>query len=43
MAWPSNNESGYEFQTLGTSCRLPVEFDGLMLVSYHSADVKTDH
>ena len=34
MAWSSNHESGYEFQTLGASRRLPVEMDGLLLVSF---------
>jgi len=34
MAWASNSESGYEFQTLGENRRLPVEFDGLRLVSF---------
>ncbi|MDD0811739.1 type I-E CRISPR-associated endoribonuclease Cas2e [Curvibacter sp. RS43] len=35
MAWASQNESGYEFQTLGVSRRVPVEFDGLNLVAFH--------
>lgn len=35
MAWASNHESGYEFQTLGRSRRQPVEFDGLNLVAFH--------
>lgn len=35
MAWASNHESGYEFQTLGVNRRLPVEFDGLHLVAFH--------
>jgi CRISPR-associated protein Cas2 len=34
MAWASSHESGYEFQTIGPSRRLPVEFDGLMLVAF---------
>jgi CRISPR-associated protein Cas2 len=37
MAWASNHESGYEFQTLGPSRRLPVEMDGLMLVAFRPA------
>ena len=37
LAWASSHESGYEFQTLGPSRRLPVEFDGLMLVAFHPA------
>lgn len=35
MAWSSNHESGYEFQTLGANRRIPVEFDGLHLVAFH--------
>lgn len=38
MAWASNNESGYEFQTLGANRRVPVEFDGLRLVAFHPPD-----
>lgn len=38
MAWASNHESGYEFQTLGDNRRLPVEFDGLRLVAFHPVD-----
>jgi CRISPR-associated protein Cas2 len=38
MAWASSNESGYEFQTLGPSRRLAVEFDGLYLVAFHPPD-----
>jgi CRISPR-associated protein Cas2 len=34
MAWESRHESGYEFQTTGPNRRLPVEFDGLMLVAF---------
>ncbi len=42
MAWASNHESGYEFQTLGANRRIPVEFDGLHLVAFlppESADL----
>lgn len=35
MAWASRHESGYEFQTLGENRRLPIEFDGLHLVSFY--------
>ena len=38
MAWSSNHESGYEFQTLGPNRRLPVEFDGLNLVAFHPVE-----
>ena len=35
MAWNTNTESGYDFKTLGKNRRMPVEFDGLKLVSFH--------
>lgn len=38
MAWASNHESGYEFQTLGHNRRVPVEFDGLHLVAFHGQE-----
>lgn len=38
MAWSSNHESGYEFQTLGANRRVPVEFDGLHLVAFRPLD-----
>ncbi|MCQ4321963.1 type I-E CRISPR-associated endoribonuclease Cas2e [Stutzerimonas stutzeri] len=38
MAWASNHESGYEFQTLGANRRVPVEFDGLHLVAFRPLD-----
>jgi CRISPR-associated protein Cas2 len=34
MAWSTNTESGYDFETLGKNRRIPVEFDGLRLVSF---------
>ncbi|WPQ37470.1 type I-E CRISPR-associated endoribonuclease Cas2e [Achromobacter xylosoxidans] len=38
MAWASNCESGYAFQTLGENRRVPIEFDGLMFVAFHPVD-----
>lgn len=35
MAWNSNNDSGFEFKTLGSNRRLPVELDGIQLVSFY--------
>jgi CRISPR-associated protein Cas2 len=35
MAWSNSQEAGYEFQTLGPSRRLPVEYDGLYFVSFY--------
>ena len=34
MAWATNSESGYEFQTHGENRRMPVDYDGLRLVSF---------
>ncbi len=34
MAWATNTESGYDFQTYGQNRREPVEYDGLRLVSF---------
>ena len=35
MTWSTNTESGFDFKTLGQNRRLPVEFDGLKLVSFY--------
>jgi len=34
MAWASNSESGYDFQTLGSNRREPIDYDGLRLVAF---------
>lgn len=34
MVWSSNNESGFDFLTLGANRRIPVELDGIKLVSF---------
>jgi len=34
MAWASNHESGFEFQTYGKNRREPVDHDGLRLVRF---------
>jgi len=34
LAWQTNTESGFDFQTMGENRRIPVEFDGLRLVSF---------
>ena len=34
IAWATNTESGFEFQTLGENRRVPVDWDGLRLVSF---------
>jgi CRISPR-associated protein Cas2 len=34
MVWTTNTESGFDFQTLGSNRRIPVEMDGIKLVSF---------
>lgn len=34
MAWSTNTESGFDFLTLGKNRRIPIDFDGLKLVSF---------
>lgn len=34
MAWRTNNEAGFDFVTLGTNRRIPIELDGAKLVSF---------
>ena len=38
MAWSTNTESGFDFQTLGKNRRVPVILDGLKLVSFLPID-----
>jgi len=38
FAWKTNTESGYDFKTLGKNRRIPVDFDGLRLVSFLPED-----
>ncbi|MHB0990870.1 MAG: type I-E CRISPR-associated endoribonuclease Cas2e [Burkholderiales bacterium] len=34
MAWRTSNEAGFDFVTLGQNRRIPVEMDGVKLVSF---------
>lgn len=36
MAWKAPTDQGYEFRTAGRDRRIPVDFDGLKLVSFQS-------
>ncbi|MBF0146143.1 MAG: type I-E CRISPR-associated endoribonuclease Cas2 [Magnetococcales bacterium] len=36
MIWNTNTESGYDLLTLGKNRRIPVELDGIKLVSFTS-------
>lgn len=38
VAWATNTESGFDFQTLGENRRIPVDMDGLRLVSFLPAE-----
>jgi CRISPR-associated protein Cas2 len=38
MVWSTNTESGFDFMTLGKNRRLPVELDGLKLVSFYPVE-----
>lgn len=42
IAWATNTESGFEFQTLGENRREPVDWDGLRLVSFLPKDSGDD-
>ena len=42
MAWRVNNEAGFDFVTLGTNRRTPMEMDGVKLVSFLSETLATD-
>jgi CRISPR-associated protein Cas2 len=34
MSWATNTESGFDFQTFGENRRIPIDHDGLRLVSF---------
>lgn len=34
MSWATNTESGFDFQTCGENRRIPIDYDGLRLVSF---------
>ena len=42
MAWSTNTESGFDFMTLGANRRIPVEMDGIKLVSFLPENDKQD-
>ncbi len=41
-AWNANNESGFELATIGANRRIPVDFDGLTLVSFGAEVVEAE-
>ena len=42
MAWRTNNEAGFDFVTLGTNRRMPVDMDGAKLVSFFPEGATSD-
>jgi len=34
MAWKSQNEAGFDFQTIGGSRRIPTDYQGLKMISF---------
>ncbi len=43
MAWATNTESGFDFQTHGENRRVPIDYDGLRLVSFMPIEVENDN
>lgn len=42
LIWDAPTESGFDFMTFGTNRRIPVEYDGLRLVSFMPAEGESD-
>lgn len=42
LAWATNTESGFDFQTYGENRRIPIDYDGLRLVSFLPIESNTD-
>jgi len=40
MAWATNTESGFDFQTFGENRRVPIDYDGIRLVSFMPPEAK---
>lgn len=40
MAWAVNNDAGFEFETCGLNRRVPVDLDGIRLVSFLPSEAK---
>ncbi len=34
MVWTTNNEAGFDFETIGKNRRVPIDLDGVKLVSF---------
>jgi len=42
MAWTAPTESGFDVRTAGTNRRLPVEMDGMKLISFQPSEALGD-
>jgi CRISPR-associated protein Cas2 len=42
MIWSTNTESGFDFKTVGKNRRMPVDFDGMKLVSFSPEPEKSE-
>ena len=42
MIWATGTESGFDFQTMGANRRIPVDLDGLRLVSFLPVEHEQD-
>ena len=40
IAWPANNDSGFDFDTCGINRRIPIDLDGLKLCSFQPIQTK---
>ena len=43
MAWSTNTEAGFDFETLGSNRRIPLELDGVKLVSFLPREQSSEH
>ena len=43
MVWKAPTDQGFDFATVGRNRRMPVDFDGLKLVSFHPPRSGPDH
>ncbi|MEN6373452.1 MAG: type I-E CRISPR-associated endoribonuclease Cas2e [Smithella sp.] len=42
MVWSTNTESGFDFMTIGANRRIPIEMDGIKLVSFLPEEEKNE-
>ncbi len=37
LCWSTNNEAGFDFETIGSNRRLPIDVDGFKLISFENS------